>query len=384
MVEPVQLTINEDGSATGTLVVSDPDGDTNFTYAVTTQPSGGTAAFSSEVPGQFTYTPNLDFNGNDQFTVTVTDTSGGGGGATVTIIVTAENDAPVAFPQSVETNEDTAIAVTLIAADVENDPLTYAVVTGPTHGALSGTAPNLVYTPADNYFGGDTFTFTANDGELDSALGTVTITVLEVNDPPVAVPDLVTVNQNSGVNQLDLLTNDIDIEGDLFFPVSVSQPANGTTAIVGGVVTYAPGLNFVGSDSFLYTIGDGSRQNFDRHSLRHGRRPGARLGLRRPADTLEEQLQGQRRQCDPAQVVLHRRAGQQPAGPKCGCPSGNPDQGPVRLQQGETVSTLEVVNDSGSSDLRYSGDSWQFNWDTERAGDRLLQHPHRKRENQPG
>ena len=139
----------------GTLNVTDVDGDTDFTYAVTNPPNDGAASVFDAVPGQFTYIPNLDFHGVDQFTVTVTDNSGGGGGATVTITVTAVNDAPVAFPQSIETNEDTAIAVTLVAVDVENDPLTYAVTIGPSHGVLSGTAPNLVYTPAENYFGGD-------------------------------------------------------------------------------------------------------------------------------------------------------------------------------------------------------------------------------------
>ncbi len=259
VVDAVQLTINEDGSATGTLNVTDVDGDTDFTYAVTNPPNDGAASFSDTVPGQFTYIPNLDFHGVDQFTVTVTDNSGGGGGATVTITVTAVNDAPVAFPQSIETNEDTAIAVTLVAVDVENDPLTYAVTIGPSYGVLSGTAPNLVYTPAENYFGGDSFTFIANDGEFDSAVGTVTINVVEVNDPPVALPDAVTVDQNSGPTPLlGLLLNDIDIEGDPFVLLSVTQPLHGVTEIVEGVVTYAPERNYVGSDSFSYTITDGA------------------------------------------------------------------------------------------------------------------------------
>jgi large repetitive protein len=42
-------------------------------------------------------------------------------------------------------------------------------VTSPTHGTLSGTAPNLIYTPADSYTGFDSFTFKANDGQVDSS-----------------------------------------------------------------------------------------------------------------------------------------------------------------------------------------------------------------------
>ena len=88
--------------------------------------------------------------------------------------------------QSVTTAEDTARAVTLSATDIDGDALTYAVVTGPAHGTLSGTAPNLTYTPAANYSGPDSFTFIANDGTTDSNAATVSITVTAVNDLPTA------------------------------------------------------------------------------------------------------------------------------------------------------------------------------------------------------
>ena len=86
------------------------------------------------------------------------------------------NDAPVVDAQSLTTNEDTAKAITLAASDVDGDSLTY-IITGPSHGMLSGTAPNLTYTPAANYHGPDTFTFKVNDGTVDSAAATVSITV---------------------------------------------------------------------------------------------------------------------------------------------------------------------------------------------------------------
>ncbi len=94
------------------------------------------------------------------------------------------NTPPVANAQSVTTNEDTAKAITLTASDVDGNPLTYSVVTGPTNGSLSGTAPNLTYTPGANYNGSDSFTFKANDGAADSNTATVSITVSAVNDAP--------------------------------------------------------------------------------------------------------------------------------------------------------------------------------------------------------
>jgi hypothetical protein len=87
------------------------------------------------------------------------------------------NNAPVVNNGSVITDEETDVAITLTASDPDGDAITYTVVTDPEHGTLSGTAPNLVYTPDESYIGSDIFTFVANDGQVDSAPATVTITV---------------------------------------------------------------------------------------------------------------------------------------------------------------------------------------------------------------
>ncbi|HLL74241.1 MAG TPA: zinc-dependent metalloprotease family protein, partial [Pyrinomonadaceae bacterium] len=99
------------------------------------------------------------------------------------LVATVCNKPPFAFSQSVTTDEDTPAAVTLDATDPEGNPVTYAVETGPAHGTLSGTAPNLTYTPARDYNGADSFTFRASDGENRSNLATVSITVNPVDDP---------------------------------------------------------------------------------------------------------------------------------------------------------------------------------------------------------
>ena len=94
------------------------------------------------------------------------------------------NTAPLATAQSVTTAEDTAVAITLAGTDADGNPLTYAVAAGPAHGSLSGSAPNLSYTPTASYYGSDSFTFTVNDGTVDSATATVSITVT----PPALTP----------------------------------------------------------------------------------------------------------------------------------------------------------------------------------------------------
>jgi hypothetical protein len=71
---------------------------------------------------------------------------------------------------------DTPKAITLLATDVDGDPLTYQIAAQPAHGTLSGTPPNVTYTPAAGYSGSDSFTFKANDGRVDSNIATVSIT----------------------------------------------------------------------------------------------------------------------------------------------------------------------------------------------------------------
>ena len=96
------------------------------------------------------------------------------------------NDAPVADDQAATTAEDTPVAITLTGSDPEGDALTFTVTGGPSHGTLSGAAPNLTYIPAPNYNGPDSFTFVVNDGTVDSNLATVSVTVNPVNDAPTA------------------------------------------------------------------------------------------------------------------------------------------------------------------------------------------------------
>ena len=169
---------------------ADPDGDA-LTAVLATGPANGSVTLNAD--GSFAYIPMGGFSGTDSFTYRANDGALDSNVATVTITVNAVNHPPVAVDGSVTTNEDTAAAVTLSASDPDGDPLTYSVLTGPSHGTLSGTAPDLTYTPAANYNGPDAFTFTANDGTVDSNVATVSITVVAVPDykvspfvPPIA------------------------------------------------------------------------------------------------------------------------------------------------------------------------------------------------------
>src|SRR5207247_4687088 len=88
-------------------------------------------------------------------------------------------------------------AITLRLPDALRTALSYAIVSPPAHGTLSGAAPNVTYTPALNYNGPDSFTFKANDGELDSNTATVSIIVTAVNDARVASNQAVATDEDT-------------------------------------------------------------------------------------------------------------------------------------------------------------------------------------------
>ncbi|NBP23996.1 MAG: tandem-95 repeat protein, partial [Proteobacteria bacterium] len=149
----------------------------------------GTLTQLNEALAKLVYKPASDWFGPVDVRVRVNDSGDTRSPGTETVItawvVTAVNDAPVATAQAVTTDEDEPRAITLAGTDVEGSTLTYAVVSAPTKGVLSGTVPNLTYTPNANGSGSDSFTFKVNDGTLDSAVATVAITISAVNDAPV-------------------------------------------------------------------------------------------------------------------------------------------------------------------------------------------------------
>jgi hypothetical protein len=91
----------------------------------------------------------------------------------------SQNEPPVADDQAISIDEDTAVAITLTATDADGDSLTYAVTAPPDHGTLSGTAPDLTYTPGENHHGNDSFSFNVNDGNLTGNTAMVSLTIEE-------------------------------------------------------------------------------------------------------------------------------------------------------------------------------------------------------------
>lgn len=169
------------------------------------------------------------------------------------------NVAPVAVDDTVTVIFNTPLTFDprLNDYDVDYDPLTITAKTNGTHGTVAINAgTSLTYTPAVNYRGSDTFTYTISDGASHTASANVAVTV--INRPPVANPDSITSVERAPVT-FDPRVNDTDPDGDPLTIVGKTDGLHGSVVINGGGVslTYTPVVTYSGPDSFTYTISDG-------------------------------------------------------------------------------------------------------------------------------
>jgi len=128
----------------------------------------------------------------------------------------------------------------------------------PQHGQLiKNPDGSYLYSPDANWNGVDSFSYKVNDGELDSNLARVTLTIIPVNDAPVARDDAFTLDEDRVIH-LDLLANDGDVEGDALRLILLSQPAHGSLTLnPDNSLDYRPQAQWSGEDGFSYRINDG-------------------------------------------------------------------------------------------------------------------------------
>ena len=200
---------------------SDVDGDT-ISYQLLSQPLLGSL---SGTPPQLTYLPFSGAAGTDSFSYIVTDGVLDSQVANVVIEVldaVPPNQAPIANGQALSTPSGQVLNIELSGRDPEQAALSYQLVTQPLGGSLSGTPPNLIYTPGADFSGADSFTFMVSDNQLDSETATVTIDVGSQTPGPISNPvsTLVVDGDLSDWNGLlSLGTDPADVSG-----VSSSNP----------------------------------------------------------------------------------------------------------------------------------------------------------------
>src|SRR5919204_1902533 len=136
---------------------------------------------------------------------------------------------PMAVDDAAITTEDTSVTIAVLTydADVEGDALIVAGVSAPPHGTAAVNADGTItYTPAANFNGVDSFSYTLSDGHGGSATGTVSINVTAVNDAPAAADDSYSTNEDTALNVAGpgVLANDSDVESDPLTAILVSGP----------------------------------------------------------------------------------------------------------------------------------------------------------------
>ena len=254
-------TTPEDTPVTTNVVANDTDIDGTIvasTVAIVSGPSNGSVVNNGD--GTVTYTPNANFNGSDSCTYTLRDSNGAPSNvATVTITVGPVNDTPIANDDTVLTNENNSILIEVTLNDDDPDgtidPATIMIDHAPASGTVQVAGDgSITYSPNADFNGIDQFTYTVKDSKgATSNVAMVIVTVVEVNDPPIAEDDLATTKSGVPVS-IAVLTNDNLVPGTVS---TLSDPENGTATVNwDGTITYTSVEGFVGTDRFTYRVQD--------------------------------------------------------------------------------------------------------------------------------
>ena len=249
-------TTNEDTAKTVNLSATDIEA-SSLTYSATSSSASDVAVGISG--STLTLTPASNFNGTATITAKANDGTVDSATQSFTITVSAVNDAPVVGTVANQTTaEDTAKTVTLSETDVDTgDSHTFTATSSTSNVTPSISGATLTMTPAANWSGTATITIKANDGTVDSAAKTFTLTVSAVNDAPVltSIANQVTVKNTAKTVTL----SGTDVEGSsLTFPVPTSSASQITPSVSGSTLTLTPDNNWTGTSTITQKANDGT------------------------------------------------------------------------------------------------------------------------------
>lgn len=261
------VTIDEDAEADIDVLANDYDVDGDpLTVRIVGGPAMGGAVVNPD--GTIHYWPSPDLYEGDSLHYEISDgalTSQG----TLRITQRPVDDLPVAFDDSSSTSEDSGVTRNLLDNDtgfgdtVMGDSITVEIITPPSHGLGTRTTngstwgTSFTYTPAANFFGTDSLTYRVTDPDGDSSTAVWTIEVTPLPDPPTAVDDSATTDEDTPVT-IDVLANDYDVDATTPTVIAVSSGSTGSPSITAeGKVSYVPNPQSFGTDSFTYTVADG-------------------------------------------------------------------------------------------------------------------------------
>ncbi|MBQ4834213.1 tandem-95 repeat protein, partial [Pseudoalteromonas sp. MMG010] len=255
-------TIDEDSSNVTFNVLendSDANGDT-----ITIASIDHTLGEASIIDNQINFTPPSDFYGETTITYTLSDGYSAGindtndSTATVNIVVNNINDFPIANNDAITTNEDTAVIVNVTAndLDIDNDTLSVTAATADI-GSVTIVDNQLSYMPPANTNGTATLSYTLSDGNEGVATGSLVVTIIAVNDAPIALADNITIEEDSASTLINVLANDLDIDNDAL-SITAATTDIGTVSIISNKLQYTPPADTHGTATITYAINDGN------------------------------------------------------------------------------------------------------------------------------
>ena len=169
------VTVNEDSDSIIEVTINDYNIDwSEDTLFILQGPDHGSSTVIDD--SLITYVPELNYFGTDTLEYVVTDGEESDTAA-VFIAIESVNDEPMAHSLELDLLEDASIEIVLTGEDVETSELSFEISEGPLHGTLSGSPPNVTYTPGADYYGDDSLAFTVNDGEDTSAPASVVLSI---------------------------------------------------------------------------------------------------------------------------------------------------------------------------------------------------------------
>ncbi len=226
--------------------------------------------------GTLVMTPAANGFGTATLTVTVSD-GVNSASSSFNVIVSAVNDPPVVTDDVLTCQEDTEASGILKASDVDNDPLSFEIVSPPTRGTIklvSPTVGHFQYQPDADFNGKDSFTYRAGDGTSQANIGTISITVLPMNDPPTisTIPPQST-SEDTPIDNIpftvfegggaDEKTQILKVTAVSSLPSLVSNKnikinfSDDQEAAKGGTIAITPAPNQSGTATIIVTVTDG-------------------------------------------------------------------------------------------------------------------------------
>ncbi len=265
------ISVKEDNVGYGNMATNDmePDGQQLiYSSATLSGPAHGTVSIQSS--GLFTYTPNSNYFGTDEFEYQVCDNGIPEACASAKVVIevlSVDDIAPVAVVDHFEINEkETLTEKNVLLNDIDSEGVGLNVlIDNPKSVALHGNIilnvdGNFSYTPEENYTGKDSVQYVifdnGNPSQRDSSW--IIIHILAVEEPPVAVTDYFYTDEEVPIALSNLANNDTDPENNIDpKTVNIAEPVtNGTLSFINDEYLYTPEKDFFGTVYLEYSIGD--------------------------------------------------------------------------------------------------------------------------------